>query len=63
MCRINVSGHTNIMLTCESSGKPINITRREGMFCEDLCELDECKNGITETENLIKALGKMFGDE
>ena len=44
-------------ITCKFTGKPISISNEYGMFCEDLCELDECKKAKTKIENLFKCWG------
>jgi len=49
MCRFkavpndNGNGQIDIECECEISGKPITVSNEYGMFCEDLCELDENK--------------------
>jgi len=49
MCNIDTDskpatgGGINISVTCKTSGKPINVSNEYGMFCEDMCDLEEAK--------------------
>ena len=38
-----VKGGYNLDITCGISGKPITKSNKYGMFCEDMCELEENK--------------------
>ena len=39
-------GGYNLELTCKKTGKPINVSNDYGMFCEDLCDLQESKDAL-----------------
>ena len=49
MCQIdtrvikNPDGTREAFITCKTSGKPITVSNEYGMFCEDLCNLEENK--------------------
>ena len=65
MCQIKqnqkkVKGGIDLSLTCSISGKPITISNQYGMFCEDMCELKECKKARKEVREMIKAFSGAF---
>lgn len=43
----------DIQITCKLSGKPISVTNKAGMFCEDLCQIKESEEAL---DDLIKLL-------
>lgn len=60
MCEIDVSGKSikgkpSLNIMCKKSGKPISITNEFGMYCEDLCDIDEDKKA---GQKLMKLLGE-----
>ena len=52
MCEVNtqVTPHkgcgVDIGVTCSKTGKPITVSNKYGMFCEDLCDLQESKDAL-----------------
>jgi hypothetical protein len=68
MCKVitkiidNPDGTMEAQVTCEISGKSITITNEYGVFCEDLCELEECKKGFHEMKDWIDIMVKRFFD-
>jgi len=38
------TGGVNLSMTCKTSGKPITIANKYGMFCADKCDLQANKN-------------------
>lgn len=56
MCDIKVEetkpGHLDV--TCKNTGKPITVSNKYGMFCEDKCDLEEAKQAAN-------TISKMFG--
>lgn len=66
MCEINQKATGNakrfsLSLTCSKTGKPINKTNEWGMFCEDMCDLENCKKGVGQLKDLITGFNKLFG--
>jgi hypothetical protein len=60
MCEISVSGSgANVEFRCKKTGKPITVTNEYGMFCEDLCGLEEMKK---EPGNLTEFFQKMASE-
>ncbi len=54
MCEIVCKNTANgVDVTCSISGKPITISNEYGMFCEDMCQLEECKSGYEQTMAFI----------
>jgi len=51
-------GH--LWLNCDQCGKPVSKTNEYGMFCEDMCGLEESKKGFDE---LRKVMEGMFPNE
>lgn len=51
-------GHINI--SCDQCGKPITKSNKYGMFCEDLCDLEESKKAFGQLKKLAKSI---FPDE
>jgi hypothetical protein len=51
--KVEVSGGTAVTFTCKTSGKPINQTSEYGMFCEDFCDLEECKKEYHQLKSLL----------
>lgn len=47
-------GGINLSMTCKTSGKPITVSNEHGMFCEDMCDLQECKDAKKVLENFIQ---------
>ena len=61
MCKINQEfNNGNLNLTCKTSNKPISVTNKWGMFCEDLCNLEECKQAEKEINKIMEAMDKVF---
>lgn len=65
MCRIKHTGKKagrkfDISITCEITGKPINKSNKYGMFCEDMCELEECKRAEKMGSELIRSFLNFF---
>jgi hypothetical protein len=42
------------VISCGISGKPITESNKYGMFCEDMCELKQCKAASKVILDLIK---------
>lgn len=38
------NGSISTTMVCKTSGKPITKSNKYGMFCEDMCNLQECKD-------------------
>jgi hypothetical protein len=43
-------------VTCDDCGKPITVVTEIGMFCEDLCGIEESKGAGKEINALIEKL-------
>jgi hypothetical protein len=54
--RKHKDGAFDLFLTCKKTGKPINVTNQWGMFCEDLCDLEACKDAERVGMELIRAM-------
>lgn len=53
-----------VEITCDKCGKPITVSNKYGMFCEDLCDLEESKKAKKTVDKLLKdliGLGRKFG--
>jgi len=50
---IDENGHADATCDC---GKPITVTSKYGMFCEDMCGLEEAKKAEEFVGNLVKQL-------
>lgn len=54
MCDITVSGsQSNINTVCKTSGKPITVANKHGMFCADMCDLAAAKAAHKELINML----------
>jgi predicted nucleic acid-binding Zn ribbon protein len=68
MCEIDMKakktkdGKIYVSTKCLISGKPITVTSRYGMFCEDLCQLEENKQAEKKCKAMIKSFNKLFGE-
>lgn len=61
MCKIDQKlNNGNLTLTCLTSKKPLSVTNQWGMFCEDLCNLEECKKAEKEINKLLDEMDKLF---
>ena len=49
----------DICLTCVKTGKDITVSNKYGMFCEDLCDLKECKIEMADIIDVIKEFAKL----
>lgn len=47
-------------ITCAISGKPIEISNENGMYCEDMCGEDNDKKAGEELKDMLSSLNKMF---
>ena len=47
----------NIEVRCEISGKPITISNKYGMFCEDKCGMIEAKAATMMLDGFLKMFG------
>lgn len=45
-------------VTCDDCGKPITVVTEIGMFCEDLCGIEESKKAGKQIDALIEKLLK-----
>jgi len=52
---IDENGHADATCDC---GKPITVTNKYGMFCEDMCGLKESKEADEFVSNLVNQLLK-----
>lgn len=46
----------NLTMTCKTSNKPFSVTNKWGMFCADLCNLEQCKKAEKEVNKILDAL-------
>lgn len=59
MCDIDYSeqaangGGINVGLKCKTSGKPITVSNKYGMFCEDKCDLQENKDAMVKLQTMF----------
>jgi hypothetical protein len=54
MCTpINTGTDTEMLIVCEKTRKPITVTNKYGMFCEDMCDLKECKEADKKIEKFL----------
>jgi len=49
----------SVEILCTRSGKPITVTNQYGTFCEDLCDLEECKEAALRGERLLKLMNSL----
>jgi hypothetical protein len=49
----------NLTMTCKRSNKPFSVTNQWGMFCEDLCNLEQCKKAEKEIDKILDALDNL----
>ena len=56
MCK-NIQSEINgeLFLVCEKTGKEISVSNDSGMYCEDLCGMDEDENSQASLIDLIKS--------
>ena len=52
----NSDGSENINLSCKVCGKPITKTNKFGMYCEDMCGLDEDKKAYEKIEKIMNGI-------
>lgn len=45
-------------VTCDDCGKPITVANELGMFCEDMCGIEESKEAGKQIDALIEKLLK-----
>jgi len=46
----------DLVSRCVKSGKPCTISNEFGMFCEDMCDLEECKQAKIQLDSLMQRL-------
>lgn len=58
MCEIQKSKFNkgNLAMTCKTSKKPLTVTNQWGMFCEDFCNLEECKKAEKDLNKFMDGL-------
>ena len=66
MCEIvqkkkKVKGGFDLSLTCKQTGKPISVSNKWGMFCEDMCDLEENKISEKNSMKVMHDMMKAFG--
>jgi len=66
MCEIvqkkkKVKGGFDLSLTCKQTGKPISVSNKWEMFCEDMCDLEENKISEKEVMRVMYSMMKNFG--
>ena len=57
------SGGYDINVTCEISGKPITISNKYGMYCEDMCGYEEDKALGDDFEDVFAELDEDMDDD
>jgi hypothetical protein len=66
MCDIDQSaksaknGGVELSLRCKTSGKPITVSNQYGMFCEDMCDLQENIDASKKLEQMLGSMSAMF---
>ncbi len=61
MCKIvQKFNNGNLKVTCTKSNKPLSVTNQWGMFCEDLCNLEECKKAEKKINKILDEMDKLF---
>lgn len=68
MCEVNqkttgTQKRFHLTLTCNQSGKPINKSNEWGMFCEDMCDLENCKKGTEQLKSFISGFNKAWDNK
>jgi len=53
----------NASLTCKVCGKPIVKSNKYGMYCENMCGLEEDKKAYIKTNKIIDKFFKKFVNE
>jgi len=59
MCEIDQSakpakaGGVHLEMRCKQSGKPISVSNHYGMFCEDMCDLQENKDAEKKLKSIF----------
>ncbi len=48
----------DVEITCDTCGKPISVTNQYGMFCENLCGLEESKEAKKKVDKLLRTFIK-----
>jgi len=52
-----LEGQVDILVKCKVCGKPITVSNKYGMFCEDLCNMEEEKRAYTTLRTLLVNMG------
>ena len=61
MCKIDQKlNNDNLTMTCLTSKKQLYVTNQWGMFCEDLCNLEECKKAEKKMNKILDEMDKLF---
>ncbi len=59
MCEISVR-EEDLEIACKKTGKPIEVDTKYGMFCEDMCGLEENPEVRAKVEERMKNLPNIF---
>ena len=54
-------GGVDLSIRCKTSGKPITVSNSYGMFCEDMCDLQECKDAKVEFDKFFNGMMGAWG--
>lgn len=49
----------DILIKCKFCGKPITVSNKYGVFCEDLCNIEEAKRSYTAIRRLLESMGAL----
>lgn len=61
MAKVTETSPGNYEIDCDMCGKPITEANKYGMFCEDLCGLEESEKAYKAVKDFIKDLAGGLG--
>jgi hypothetical protein len=51
-----INDSSELSVVCDNCGKQLTVCNEYGMFCENLCELEDSKKAANQLDSLIKGL-------
>lgn len=55
--KVSGTNEYEVFTSCKKSGKPITVANKWGMFCEDMCDLNACKDAAKKNAAFLSDLG------
>jgi len=53
----------DLTMSCKFCGKPITVSNKYGMFCEDLCNMGAEKQAYAELRSFMVSIGVMTAEQ